>query len=255
MEKSTRKGASKLADVTPELKAALESGEIETATLVEGLSIDFATLLATVFPDMGKQAKSEIDPKAGITKRMVKTAEIVYQSKGMTALDILCKHESDTVRGWATYLISLAPNQSLKQRLVSLRVLADDPHFGVREWAWLSLRPHIVAAPEAAIKLLKPFTKEASANLRRFAVESTRPRGVWCPHIAALKTSPELGITLLDPLKSDKERYVQDSVANWLNDAGKSQPEWVLEQCRRWQKSTNSPATDYIVKRATRNIK
>jgi len=252
--KSTRKGARKLADVTPELKTALESGELETATLVEGLSIDFPTLLGNVFPELREHAEAAFDAKAGITKRMLKAAEIIYQYKGVAALDVLCEHESDTVRGWAAYLISLTPNLSLKQRLIRIRKLADDSHFGVREWAWLSLRLYIVETPEAAIKLLVPLTKKSSPNLRRFAVESTRPRGVWCSHITILKASPELGMTLLEPLKNDSERYVQDSVANWLNDAGKSQPDWVIELCRRWQKDTDSPAINYIIKRAMRNL-
>lgn len=251
---SKRKGASKLVDVTPKIKAALESGKLETATLVEGLSIDFATLLGNVFPELSENAESAIDAKAGVTKRMLMVAEMIHETKGVTALDVLCEHESDTVRGWGAYLISLAPNQSLKQRLMRIRKLADDSHFGVREWAWLALRPHIVEAPEVAIQLLTPLTKNRSPNLRRFAVESVRPRGVWCSHIAILKSSPNLGIALLEPLKNDTNRYVQDSVANWLNDAGKSQPTWVIDLCRRWEKEPHSSATDYIIKRALRNL-
>ena len=89
---------------------------------------------------------------------------------------------------------------------------------------------------------------DSNPFLRRFAVEVTRPRGVWASHIPLLKQEPWHGLRLLNPLKTETQRYVQNSVANWLNDAGKSQPEWVKELSKKegW-----SP---YILKRALRNF-
>jgi 3-methyladenine DNA glycosylase AlkC len=69
-----------------------------------------------------------------------------------------------------------------------------------------------------------------------------------------LKTDPELGMTILEPLRSDSSKYVRDSVANWLNDAGKTQPEWVRQLCRRWTKESPTAETAMIIKRATRNL-
>jgi 3-methyladenine DNA glycosylase AlkC len=145
-----------------------------------------------------------------------------------------------------------APDVSLHDRLDLIRPYADDPHFAVREWAWLSLRPHVAEDIASAIPLLSPWTASPSARVRRFASEVTRPRGVWSAHIRTVKQDPEIAISILEALKADEDRYVQDSVGNWLNDASKSNLAWVRMTCDRWLKGETSMATERICRRALR---
>jgi len=249
-----RKGASRRADISADLLAKLNAGTEQTATLAEGLAVDFALLLQAAVPDIDAEALELVRGMAGegVTRRMDAVGELLLRHGGVEGAAALAEHRADTVRGWACYVIGRAPKLKLKARLDLIRPLADDSHFGVREWAWMALRPHLAANVGHAISALAPWVKHASPNVRRFAVEATRPRGVWCSHINALKDNPAQALPLLDPLKADPAKYVQDSVANWLNDAAKSQPQWVRGLCARWRAESDAEATARICSRALR---
>lgn len=252
-EEARRKGARSRGAISPGHLAELNAGRLPAATLAECLAVDHAALMRAVLPGLDAQAHGAMEAAAGlgITRRMTLAADLLLARQ---APPELARHPSDTVRGWAAFMVGRAPGLTLAERLDRMRPLADDAHFGVREWAWLALRPQIAAEIEAAIALLRPWTQEVSPHLRRFAVEGTRPRGVWAPHIGALKRDPSLGLPLIEPLRADPTTYVQDSVANWINDAAKDQPDWARALCARWRAEARSPATERICQRALRSV-
>jgi 3-methyladenine DNA glycosylase AlkC len=252
---ATRKGSLKPIDVPIDVLDQLNSGAIETVNLAECLAVDFVILMTQVIPALATAAKDQIQPAAGITKRMAVAGKLLLEHLGADGVQDLAEHSSDTVRGWAAYLIAAIPNLPLTERLNLIRSLADDHHFGVREWSWLAVRPYLAAEIDDAIPLLLPWVSDNSPNIRRFAIEVTRPRGVWCTHIPKLKKHPELGLCLLEPVRADDSRYVRDSVSNWLNDAAKSQPEWVKMVCDRWQLESNVPETKKLCNRALRSFR
>lgn len=69
-----------------------------------------------------------------------------------------------------------------------------------------------------------------------------------------MKHNPGLGLAILEPLKSDKSKYVQDSVGNWLNDASKTQPDFVKQLCEKWKQESPTKENAYIIKKALRTI-
>jgi 3-methyladenine DNA glycosylase AlkC len=260
-----RKGAARIALIPQEVRDALDGGHVPTVNLNEFLSIDLQRLACSVAARVGLDAHAERlrDTLAMLgafppMKRHLHIARALYD---MTAerpdrdavANALATHPSDVARSWAAHWIAFSPLE-LPGKLASVRHFAADPHFGVREMAWMAVRDAIAADVDAAVGLLAPWSLDADANIRRFASEATRPRGVWCAQIDALKAEPWRGLPLLEPLRADASRYVQNSVANWLNDAAKTQPDWVRGVCERWNRGRVPPATAYIVRRALRSV-
>jgi 3-methyladenine DNA glycosylase AlkC len=238
------------ADVNPERRALFNAGLAEAANLAEALAVDFAQLLQVAVPGADHAAMRAAAP-LGMARRMALAGRLAVQVLGTRAFAALARHPTDTVRGWACYALA-EERLALADALERIRPLAADGNAGVREWAWLALRPAIAAAPLNSISLLRPWTAEPDPRLRRFATEATWPRGVWCPHITPLRRDPAPGLALLEPLRADRARYIQDSVANWLNDAGKDHPGWVRGLCRRWQDMPDTAPR--ILARARRNL-
>jgi len=256
MTAPARKGATRAADIPADVLDALSRGQLQSATLAECLALDQEKLLLAAFPGLSPRARQAATQAAqlGILKRMMGMGALLLEELGSAGIPLCQSHGSDTVRGWACFMIGARPDQGLATRLAAMEPLADDAHFGVREWAWMAMRPHLARELAPAIVQLAAWTSSPSERLRRFASEALRPRGVWCAHIAALKRQPGQALPVLAPLRADTSAYVQDSVANWLNDAGKDQPDWVRGLCRQWLADDPPAAPRRICQRALRNL-
>jgi 3-methyladenine DNA glycosylase AlkC len=261
-----RKGARRISEIPPAVLRQLEAGQLETVNLVEFLAVDQRQLLAVALKDIGKVALADAI-LAAVARASRATAMqhviVIGQELGRhltpaasprSAWGKLARHRSDIVRSWAAFAAIADGDRHFSGHLANIRPFAADLHFGVREVAWLALRPQIERQLTEAIGLLAVWSQEADANLRRFASEATRPRGVWCGHIRALKEQPQLGLPILEPLRADASKYVRDSVGNWLNDAAKSRPAFVRALCMRWKKESSAAETAYIVKKAMRSL-
>ena len=242
-----------MADIPRTILHQLNKGEIEALTLTEVLAVDFASLMKHSFPDIDNSRMREAKGTGWISRTRL-AGELLYCGGGKKILKKTMRHTSDQVRGWGASLIAAMPGLEIEERLELIKPLADDPSPNTRETAWIMLRPHIAKDVEYSIKLLHPWTKSAAPNIRRYASEITRPRGVWCAHISELRENPEPGLLLLEPLSADPSRYVQNSVANWLNDASKDHPDFVKKTCAKWTRQSKTKETAYICKRAQRTI-
>jgi len=249
-------------DIPHEILSALNSGWIESKTLVEWLSVDRVRLFLSMANDcdlpLDRVDRKEIQGLRGLSslKQSWGVARVLsrHVALGDAAYLKLVEHRSDIVREWCALLVGLVSELKFSRRLAWMKTLADDRNSAVRELAWMGLRPHVAVDPVATIGSLVPWTGSRNERLRRFASEVTRPRGVWCEHISLLRDTPELGLPILAPLCSDNSLYVRNSVANWLNDASKTAPEWVMQVTTQWLKTSATRETEYIVRRARRTL-
>ncbi len=248
-----------MASVPYEVLEGLNLGVLETVNLVEWLATDQGLLLENVLAqnEIGKSISlTDSFSDAGVNKKMTHIAEVLLAEPDSADIQhILASHSSDIARCWSAYMAGLNSEMDLKEKLMAIRPFAADPHFGVREVAWMAFRPTLIQFLKPGLQVLQGWAMDPDPNIRRFASEVSRPRGVWCSHITALKENPEPGIAILELLKSDGSRYVQDSVGNWLNDASKTRPDLVTALCNKWESGSASKETTYIIKKALRSIK
>ena len=242
-----RIGARRTSDVTPEVRHDLEHGSISTATHVEHMAIDQAPPWIAVFPDLPQPADRFADK--GFISKLREGGRLLYESLGAAAWD-MGSADPDTVLAWRAFAITAAANH-LDEQLSAIVPFAEHPHFAVREWAWLAVRPAIAAHPVDAIIQLTAHTKTASAYWRRFTCEATRPRSVWGVHIPELKRRPEAAESLLGPRLTDDSPYVLASATNWLNDVSRTHLAWVTMMCRTY----GGPQSTRLLARATRSAR
>ncbi|MEX3747111.1 DNA alkylation repair protein [Lysinibacillus xylanilyticus] len=262
-----RKGARKASDIPNDVLTLLNQGRIESVNLTEWQAVNHITLVKNVLPSMGLEEELEII-LTELEKQKVETGmkairliggllDKVIVDKSTAEKEVVIKicsqHVSDSVRCWAAFM-NKNNDHSLEAKLLYIRSFAADHHFGVREIAWMSIREDLSENVEKSVDLLTEWAKSEDENIRRFSLESIRPRGVWTKHIERLKEEPQIVLPILNLLKSDSSKYVQDSVGNWLNDASKTQPEWVINLCDEWQKDSPTKATERIIKKAQRTI-
>ena len=265
--KPRRKGAARREDIPPDVLHALNKGLDETVTLVEWLAIDMPKLLGSILlgvgladeaPALVKQALSLAD--AGVTSRMRGIGAAIHRAiddrpDRDDIFEAMASYASDMVRAWANCALTADPAIPLEARLERARRFADDRAMSVREVAWDSFRPYVASDLKIGFRLLRPWVHDSKPNIRRCAVEGTRPRGVWTPHISALKEDPRMGLKLLEPVRSDDSDYVRRAVANWLNDASRSRPDWVIEVTDRWLSESPTKETRWTVNHALRTIR
>jgi 3-methyladenine DNA glycosylase AlkC len=258
-----RKPAIRQRDIPKEVRSALNQGLIPTKNLVEWLATDRPRLLQHVLEGWQwtdllaecRRALKELEKPSALRQSFAigrtLARHIRHQDPRFASLT---QHPSDIVREWSAVMVGAWTDMPFKKRLPWIKPMADDENAGLRELAWMAMRHHLANDLGTAIADLIPWTGSRSERLRRFASEVTRPCGVWCAHLPQLKQDPAPGLLVLEPLRADTAKYVRDSVANWLNDASKSQPDWVRAVADRWRRDSPCAETEAILNRALRTL-
>jgi 3-methyladenine DNA glycosylase AlkC len=97
-----------------------------------------------------------------------------------------------------------------------------------------SMRPYIAREPERTFEVLRAWTHDPNAHVRRLVSECTRLRLPWAARVPWLDAHPERVLDLLELLKDDPSTMVRRSVANNLNDLGRVRPELLTRTGAAW---------------------
>jgi 3-methyladenine DNA glycosylase AlkC len=114
-----------------------------------------------------------------------------------------------------------------------------------------SIRPYLDRYPEQTLSVLRKWTRDKNAHVRRLVSEGTRLRLPWAPRVAWLEAHPERVLELLELLKDDPATLVRRSVANSLNDLHKLRPDVLASTAAAWLKDA-SPERRALVEHALR---
>jgi len=140
--------------------------------------------------------------------------------------------------------------------LQELRPLASDEHQMVAEAVQaFGVRPQAEQLGPAIVETLLEWARDPSEWVRRAAMESVRPRGVWVKHLQWTVEAPALLLPLVEELRGDRSQLVANAVGNALNDVSKKSPELVLEIVARWQEEGEAgPYQEHIARKALRSL-
>ncbi len=151
-----RTGAPRIALIPRQVLAALNQGLVPTVNLNEFLALDLPMLARHVAGHIGLDAGHERieDTLAmlGAFRPIKRHAHVARALYDLTAprvdrdvvANALATHPSDVARCWAAQWIAFS-GLPLDAKLHSARRFAADPHFGVREMAWMAV-PRLRAA-------------------------------------------------------------------------------------------------------------
>lgn len=117
-----------------------------------------------------------------------------------------------------------------------------------------TIRPFITKYPTETIAQMKKWAVSENIHLRRLASEGMRTRLPWAKKLSDFIENPAPIIEILEILKDDPSKFVQNSVANSLNDIFKDNEEIAMSIVNRWKvKPTFERA--WIIRHAIRNYR
>lgn len=116
-----------------------------------------------------------------------------------------------------------------------------------------AIRPIIQQNPRKTLRVILKWSKDGNVHVRRLASEGLRVRLPWAKKSAAAISQFELYKKILTNLKNDKEKFVQKSVGNNLNDLMKETPALARTIITEWQNDNPGKETFWIIRHGLRS--
>jgi len=118
-----------------------------------------------------------------------------------------------------------------------------------------AIRPLLEANPKATLRVMKKWSRDKNVHVRRLASEGIRIRLPWARKSRVFLDNFKECREILENLKASKEKFVQKSVGNNLNDLLKEDYKLGMTIIREWQNGHVPAETAWIIKHGTRSFR
>jgi 3-methyladenine DNA glycosylase AlkC len=118
-----------------------------------------------------------------------------------------------------------------------------------------AIRTLLEAKPKKTMKTMLKWSKDKNVHVCRLASEGVRIKLPWAKKLTVALDEFELFKEILTNLKNDKEKFVQKSVGNNLNDLMKEAPSLANEIIDEWESENPSKETLWMIKHGKRSLK
>jgi len=185
--------------------------------------------------------------------RIERAADVCYQflpkdyEKALSVLYRFCEGKED--RLIYMFLSAYVAKYGRQHYRLSIKAIRDFTQYCSSEEG---VRAFLEQDLEQTLNIMQQWTRSKNVHIRRLATEGSRPRLPWAKKISILVQKPALTWPILNALKEDKEKYVQKSVANHINDISKDHPDWIVKKVRQW--NLKHATTQWIVQHGMRTL-
>lgn len=118
-----------------------------------------------------------------------------------------------------------------------------------------AIRPLLKEHPKQTLEVMKKWSTDESAHVRRLSSEGIRIRLPWGEKVYAYQEYFADYRAIWENLKSDKSKFVQKSVANGMNDLIKEDRDLGVKILKEWIVDEPTKETKWIVKHSLRWLK
>lgn len=151
---------------------------------------------------------------------------------------------------WIMPIAKYVEKYGLEHLDLSLNAIYEITKRNTGEYA---IRPYLETFMEPTLKVMEAWSMDANKHVRRLSCEGLRPRLPWASKLESFVGDPTPILPILENLKDDPSKYVQNSVANCINDIFKDNPEVAKPLVERW-KPNATKERKWIIKHALRNL-
>lgn len=152
---------------------------------------------------------------------------------------------------WVMPIAKYVEKYGLEDFDLSMQAILEVTKRNTSEYA---IRPYLEKETEKTLAKMKAWSKDKNFHVRRLASEGVRPRLPWATKLDVFIKNPEKILPILDNLKDDTSKFVQNSVANCINDIFKDNYDIAKTLIEGWLGEDMSKERKWIIKHALRKL-